>query len=102
MKRIWCSRSPWGRLRTGLAAAAFLMPLAACGGSSNEQPTSTPQPAAGPAANTHPQARHDTRYERGNAQRPEPDHGRAGFIPALSQPELGAAAGAGDDEFGGP
>jgi outer membrane protein OmpA-like peptidoglycan-associated protein len=55
MKRIWCSRSPWGRLRIGLFAAAFLMPLAACGGSGNDQPSSTPQPVAGPAANTQPQ-----------------------------------------------
>ena len=55
MKRTWCSRSPWGRLRTGLFAAALLMPLAACGGAGNDQPTSTPQPVAGPAANTQAQ-----------------------------------------------
>lgn len=61
MKGSWCSCSLWGGLRGGALAAALCSLLAGCsltndvfGGGSNDQPTSTPQPVAGPAANTTP------------------------------------------------
>jgi len=54
MKESWCSCSPWGGLRGGVVAAAFVSLLAACGGPGNNEPSSTPEPVAGPAANTTP------------------------------------------------
>jgi len=54
MKESWCSCSPWGGLRGGVVAAAFVSLLAACGRPGNNEPSSTPEPVAGPAANTTP------------------------------------------------
>jgi outer membrane protein OmpA-like peptidoglycan-associated protein len=52
MKRFRCSCSLWGRLRGGVVAAALASLLAACGGPGNNEPSATPEPVAGPAANT--------------------------------------------------